>query len=211
MTRSKLIVVLFLIISLLAVYLLLKNDGGKRSIIIEATPSDAVILLNGKKINQGKHSINDQKVIVKFKREGFEEKTIEKTLDENNTTYIGGVLIPQDQKYKDWYKENIEEQNKSSSISSRNADQISFMQQKKNPIIYDLPYEGVKPSFRIDYGKSRKEIDPEKIALFITGENYYAIEEALMYIRSKGYDPTNFEVYIDDKTNIFNPTEPHSE
>lgn len=186
-----------LFIALGVLYLFSPKNSANVNVV--ASPSAAKIIIDStKELPVGKVYVpaGRHRLVASFY--GFTAKTIDfsatQTLSE-----IDVVLEPNSQAGYDWLNNHPEDVNVRQRVGGIKYDKSAQNQLKQAPIIGDLPY--FERYFRVDYGASKAHPDDGKAtALYIT---YYANigkQQALDWIKQKGYDPSSFEIIYLNQT-----------
>lgn len=179
---------------LLLMVLLVKESADKENLILNVAPESAIVTLdNNRFIRPGNHVLPEGKHTVAARKEGFGTVTKSFTISNDKTMTVDLLLNPNSEVGYDFLRKNEGEQLQRETLGGKAFDQKSSEAGNKNPLIYELPF--IDQFYRIDYGASQKHPnDPTATAIYITLYNLSAREDALAWIRFKGYDPNKLEV-----------------
>lgn len=164
------------------------------------TPSSATATLNGKTYKNGEHKIKPGKYDVKIQKDGFASYSGSFTVKANENQYVGVALKSNSAKTADYYDNNMDDAMRREGINDRRANAEAVDQLKKYPIIKILPlivseYTGNYSEYieyRIDYGNSPTKAG--SLAIFITDKTGGNEQRAKDLLRSKGYNPDDYEI-----------------
>lgn len=203
MNRVKLIVIL-LVMGILAVagysIMFFTKDRQKTAIIeIEAVPTGVKILINNRGVRNGKSKIEPGSYSITVSRDGFETQNKSFSLKPGEQKYFGFVLKSNSPLTKNWYAEHPKDSSIAEGISSKEFDISTSQAIKDVPLINDLPYLGAGLEFSIDYGAPAPGESADKPAIYITSNTPAGKQEALDWIRRKGYDPNTLSIVYVDK------------
>lgn len=167
-----------------------RERQGTIAVPVEVVPRDATVKLSdGQQLpNRGAAYIKpgDHKVIVS--KEGFTTRTYNLRVSENSVPYIYIGLAGKTKEAKDWQKNHARDyQNLELLTVEKNRDYTTLLR-SANPIVEILPIKD--PYYTIDYRNG----DNDSIELSIFGTSPRYREIALEYLRSKGYDPTDYRI-----------------
>jgi len=113
--------------------------------------------------------------------------------------YVGLVLGSNSPSTVNWYQTHPGDQQLSQVIGGKNFDLAAKRQSQKNPLIKSLPF--VDQLYRVDYGQSQKHTsDPDAVGIYITYYSQAGKQQALDWIKFKGFDPSKLEIIYKDKT-----------
>ena len=195
--NQKRILLFFLVIlaSSTAVFLYNSVRGEKNISFIKlvVVPSGSTAKLDGEGVKAGTLKLKPGNHTVIVAKKGFTTQVQKFNLQTEETRFVGIALISNSADTRDWYRDHPEDQRLLESISSQTFDQYSKEIAKKTPLVNDLPL--IDRLFRIDYGQSQQyPNDPSAIAIYITYYSQEGKQQALDWIKFKGYDPTKLEI-----------------
>ncbi len=169
---------------------------GKVSVTVSAVPSDATILINGKKVGNGTHWIAPGKYTFSAQKDGFKKR--EKTSDivnEKNHNVVALSLTPESDTAKKWVESHDMDYKKNEEFGAIEARANGAYFRKKNPITAVLPYKD--PYYTLSYMTN----NADTIELIVTTPSpryrYFAIEK----LRELGFNPTDFSIRFEDFKN----------
>ena len=176
-----------------------RSAQGGSYIDLAVTPSGSQVTLDGKGVKAAKLHVSAGSHTIIATKGGFATQTKKIELAENETRFVGLALESNSTETKDWYKQHPEDQQMLESIASRSFDQNSKDIVKRYPIIKELPF--IDQFYRVDYGESKtKSSDPTAISLYITYYSKEGRQQALDWLKFKGYTPETTEINYIDKT-----------
>jgi hypothetical protein len=198
-SRRILLILIPLVILVLIFSYLKKGPGGNSFADIAVTPAGSQVKVDGKGIKAGKIRVKAGTHNVYVSHDGFSIQSQDFVVGQNETRFVGFVLVSNSPETKDWYKTHPKDQQMSESIASRNFDQGSSDIKKRYPIVAELPF--IDQLYRVDYGVSQKATnDPTAIALYVTYYSQKGRLQALQWLKFKGVDSNNTEVIYIRKT-----------
>lgn len=160
---------------------------------IQVAPKSSVITLNGKKVKASIISVKPGEYKVSASHSGFAEKTQTIKLSKDASQYVGLVLISNATSTANWYSSHPEDQTLVEVITGKTVSNDSEAQQKTIPLIKELPF--IDQLFRVDYGVSKlKPTDPSAVAIYIKYYSDAGKQEALDWLKFKGYEPSALEI-----------------
>jgi len=165
---------------------------GKLTTIV--VPDDALMTINGKSaaINK-KIGVTPGEYTVKVKRSGFKEQEQKLSIKKTDNKELRFFLEPSTPEGFNWLTNHPEQAMKAESLSSKEFDEQSKRITEKLPLINDLPF--IDQFYRIDYGVSEKSPDDsDAVAIYIKYWSDQGKQDALDWIRFKGYDPNKLEI-----------------
>jgi magnesium-transporting ATPase (P-type) len=163
------------------------------------TPLGSKVMLDGRGVKASKLRLPAGEHTLAASRDGFAMQTKKVNLNPNETRFVGFALLSNSAETKDWYEQHPEDQLMLESISSRSFDQSSKDIVKRYPIIKELPF--IDQFYRVDYGQPRVDSsDPTAISIYITYYSKSGKQQALDWLKFKGYTPKDIEVQFIDKT-----------
>jgi hypothetical protein len=196
MKKIKLIIILFLVVTLGLVLMILLNPinhKGKIKVSIIIAPKDANIIIDGKRAKSGTNYLLPGKYKVTASRQHF--TSIKITIDVSQTSSVFPIeLAANDSTGQILVKEQYADFIDVEGYASREHDQQVSAAVQSYPIINNLPIDAT-PNYRIDYGISKKYPDnSSKVALYVSANSSFYRQTALYVIYSLGYDPSDYEI-----------------
>lgn len=196
-SKKAIFIPVALITGLLLIFVYVTRGPGG-TLKLEVAPSTATITLDNKAVKVGSHSLSPGKHILTARMNGFGTVNKTFTIRDKQSVAIDILLNPNSEAGYTYLRNHPDEQLKREALGGKNFSQQTNQAGSKNPLIYELPF--VDQLYRIDYGASEKyPNDPSATAIYITFYRPEAREDALKWIRFKGYDPDKLEI-------IFIPT-----
>lgn len=160
---------------------------------IQVAPENSAITLNGKPVSAGNYRLKPGNYTVKAVYNGFSPASQNTSLKKGDSKFSGLVLDPDSPQTANWYQSHPSDQRLAESISGRNFDLTASEQLSRLPLIKDLPF--VDQFFRVDYGVSKAHpTDPSAVALYIKYYSAAGKQQALDWLKFKGYDPSKLEI-----------------
>lgn len=205
---KKVIYVLLAILALLAIFGVFTaiSRFGKTKLTVMSVPEDATITVNNQPAKIGDNYIKPGKYIVKASKKGFAPDEVTITLAKNpSTAYL--IPNPVSAEAKQWFKDNPEQQYKREGVAGKRADQESRAVITNNEIVRLLPVTEVEQGpFSLDYGTNPNV--KNKVFIEVSDSSPEGRANALHWIRSHGFDPTDLDIRFDDFSNplVSNPT-----
>lgn len=175
-------------------------------------PSFAKVEINGKTYDSGTERINAYSGKVTVSADGFQSKELDVNLASREITDLYVYLVPNDGNMN-WYDERPAERQ----ILSAIGDSFAIIQSENfhtaHPIIDILPIsvaevdpktQTILHDYRIDYGEfTGCETD---FCLKITDHTGKDHENALQYLRDRGYNPEDYQIlYQNDSMALTSP------
>lgn len=160
---------------------------------VEAVPSDSSLTINGEKRGQGTYRVRTGVYKIEASKQGFATESRSVLIGRGEKRYVGIALIPNSSTTTNWYASHPSDAKLLEKISSKNFDQLSADQIKKFPLIKNLPL--IDRLFRIDYGPSKANPNnPTAIAFYVKYYSENGKQQAIEWLKFKGYDPNKLEV-----------------
>jgi len=193
------ITVILVIIAGVGLLLLHNSRSFSGSITVQVTPASATLTMNDKVVTAGKIGVNPGSYTFKATLKGFDSSSKTITVKRGDSLYVGLALLPNSPSTADWYQKHPTDQQLYEIITGKYFDITSSEQTQTLPLIQDLPF--IDQFYRIDYGQSKANpTDQSAVALYITYYSQAGKQQALDWIKFKGYDPTSLEIIYIDKT-----------
>lgn len=177
--------------------LLMRQKPLTAHLVIEVTPKSSSVTLNGKKTRTGTANLRPGTYRILVSHPGFKDNSNSVTLSKNDTKYVGLVLESNSDSTASWYADHPEDQSLAEKISGKNLKIDAESQKTTLPLIKELPF--IDRIYRVDYGVSKKTPnDPAAVALYITYYGDQSKQDALAWLKFKGYTPENTEfIFVD--------------
>lgn len=194
--RNLLIIlgIIFIIGGTVWQFSVLLSHRGKIGITVQASPSDSVITMNGKKISGGTKYIVAGKYTFTAKRQYFTDYSTTVEINKDSQKDILLLLGADSNEAKAYLKSHPKEQALREAIGGQKANQEGEEASNKNPIVKLLPF--IDREYRIDYGPSQLHPDDSSaLSITITSTSEQSKQDALDWIRFKGFDPNKLEIY----------------
>lgn len=194
---KRFLVALFLILIAGLVYWQIhENSVLSAKLTIQMAPaSGSKININGKDRKAGVIKVKPGNYQVVISHPGFATSTRSVLVVKGDNKYIGVALVSNSSSTANWYKNNPGDERLAEAISSKNFAVLQSEQEKSLPLIKDLPL--IDQQYRVDYGKSLKHpTDPAAVAIYVTYYSNDGKQQALDWLKFKGYTPSNTEVIL---------------
>lgn len=164
-------------------------------VTVDAVPYDMELRLDGKQVPAYGGPVRMAPGSHEFvaKRNGFGERTIKFDIKAGENKDMQVYLYPNSAEGEKWLKENPEQATKLEGETGKQLREQSSQRTIKYPILEQLPV--IDPTFRIDYGVSKKNPDdPSSVALYIQALDQEGRNNAIDWIRYNGYKPEDYEI-----------------
>lgn len=189
-------VVLFIILVAIWGITTFVNRQGKVAVFINTVPSDAEIVFNNTRENNGTKWMKPGDYTVTAKKDGFTAVTRKVRITDLKTQNVVAIsLHAESDEAKKWAADHVLEYQKNEAYGTIEANTNGEYFSNLNPITTKLPF--VDPYFKIAYVTN----DDQSITLTVTTPSpryrFYAVEK----IREFGYDPTDFVIEFKDFKN----------
>ena len=200
---KPLFIVLGSLMLLLIIVLVVLNLTPTSTISLFIAPSDATILIDGKRYKNGTYEITPGDHTVSISRDDFTPKEYPFTTTEGQTTELRDYLEPLYD--KDWYSKNEADGMILGSILEGKALKDSLTLYEKYPIISILPinveYFSNNYADYIKYSISYQTSEDNKsITIIITDHTGGNLQTAIDNLKTRGYDIAQYEYKYIDKS-----------
>lgn len=179
-------------------------DVNTAKVVIQVTPTDAEIKLNGKKVRSGEHIVPaPSKVTVEVSRKGFFKQSRSAQLSSLETRYFGLILESNSTETSNFYNDSTKQAKAANEIASQVYDQNSADVAYYNPLTRQLPYLGDGLDFRVDYAQhlGRASGPADAIYFQISANTEADRQKAINWIKDQGFDPSIMEIEFSDFSN----------
>ena len=177
-------------------FLGLQSRDKTAAIDVQSTvPNDPNVTIDNQKVNSsGKVAVKPGQHTVVAKRNGFEDKSVSVTVKTGETQTVTLLMTPNGDAGYQWLRDHPDAAVEYEAQQSQQYIQNSTDTTNKNPLISYLPE--IRPTWRIDYGKSKAHPnDPTAVAIIITyGGADIDKQNALQWIKDQGFNPDNYEI-----------------
>jgi hypothetical protein len=192
----KLLSVIFVVV--LFAFIITRIGQKKANVSLTLSPSVAdVVVDNTKKVEQGKFYLAPGSHKLSVTMGGFAEKSVNFDVTKGQVTTLSVILLPNSRVGFDWLKNHPEEAARREGLGGKEFEQTGNAVASKLPLVDELPF--IDQFFRVDYGPSIAHPDDSSaVALYI---KYYSPEgkqQALAWLKFKGYDPSKLEIIYQD-------------
>jgi hypothetical protein len=200
MNKKRIVIgasIAILIFLVFAVTYAMLNRGVGTGVNIVVIPADSKITMDGKVVSSGDNNAKPGNHTIEVSHKDFDvnKKIVEVSNDQVTLVAIG--LSPSNSAGEKWVKDNQKAYLELENTANQETQQNSIEIQKTYPIITSLPQD-ISPLFRIDYGVSKRHPkDKTKIALYISSDTPANKYDAIRYIYSMGYDPSDYEIIFE--------------
>jgi len=168
-------------------------------ITLEVSPATSNITVNGVDRKSGEIKVRPGNYKIICTHDGFETVTQSIVVKNGDNPYVGIVLVSNSTSTANWYASHSSDEQLAETITGKNSDLVSAIITKKLPLVSSLPF--IDLNYRIDYGQSKQHPnDSSAVALYIKYYTPEAKQQALEWIKFKGYDPTKLEIIYQDTT-----------
>lgn len=162
---------------------------GKIAIPVEVVPRDANVTLDGKPLpSRGTAWITPGNYKVTVSKDGFASYTNSLRVSEDATPYIYVALAGKSDNAKKWQETNRADYSRLELLTIQKSREYNTRFKSNNPIVSILPIKD--PYYTIDY----RNYNDTSVELIIYGTSPRYREAAIDFLRSKGYDPTDYRV-----------------
>jgi len=192
---KKWLTMIAVLVAILGALLLLAGwlVNKRANVLIEAAPSDTTLVLDGKRVRAGKLYTPPGAHRLHASRSGFADKDIAFDSASSGFQTVTVVLSPNSAEGNAYLAKHPQEQLKREALGGKQLEKQGSEQAQKNPIITILPY--TDREFSIDYGKSQKNpSDANAIGVYIKYSSESGKQQALDWLKFKGYDPNKLEI-----------------
>lgn len=204
--RRKIIMALLItafvaLLSFVAIYGIVNANRGQ--ITINTIPDDSTVILGDKQVS-GNRQINVTPGTYKIRvsRSGFAEQTKEIKVAKDTNESHNIYLEPNSPEGFQWLQDHPEQAHEAEAEAGRRFEQTVQEVINELPLIKELPF--IDQQYRIDYGRSKKDPNNQKaVAIYIKYWADIGKEQALEWIRFKGYDPNKLEIIYTKETTAF--------
>lgn len=172
----------------------------KPNLSLVVAPSVAKIVIDGNKtVKQGNLYMlpGHHKLVASM--DGFASRSLDFDVVANKLITETIVLVPNSQVGVDWLINHQSEELRREGLGGAKFDSTVSSAVKTLPVIKELPF--IDQLYRIDYGKSKAHPDdPNAIAIYITYYSDAGKQQALDWLKFKGYDPSKLELIYEQGT-----------
>lgn len=169
------------------------RSAAPKNLVLDVAPYSAKVLLNGKTISIGSHYLKPGNYTVVASMEGFSTASQTFNISKGKAARIGLLLNPTSQVGYDYLSNHPKEQLHREALGGSNFSRQESSASRKTPLINELPF--IDQYYKIDYGKSRQHpTNSSATAIYITLYGPNGKDQALEWIRFKGYDPNKLEI-----------------
>lgn len=168
---------------------------GKVALIIGVSPSDSSLTVDGQAFSSGKKVyLIPGNHTFKATREHFESVTTSLELRDSTSVRNIILILPAiSSEAKAYLLDHPSEQALREALGGQLANEQGQAARSKTPLVDSLPF--IDREYRIDYGPSQKNpSDPTAIAITITSTSEASKQDAISWIRFKGFDPDALEI-----------------
>lgn len=191
-TIIRLTGLIILMVLIYGSYVIWQNSQKTATIRIMVVPTNSVIKINGVVSGQGIIKIRPGNYTISVFRSGFSTQTKQFDLVKGSNVFYGVILSSNTSSTSNYYLINTSEERMAESIvgyqNKYNAAQATL----REPIIKLLPHYGPGLEYRVDYANN--PADSTLPIIEITAPTPIARQDALNWIKSKGYDLTYLDI-----------------
>jgi hypothetical protein len=190
---KRLTILVLLPVVVLGGWFIYHNHSLSAKLTLEVAPTGSHININGNAVRGGQLKVKPGSYHLTFSQNGFSDYSKDVQLTKGESSFVGVSLSPNSAATADWYKSHPEDAKKAEGISSKNFDQISLDQQRRLPLIKELPF--IDLLWRVDYGRSvQHPNDPGAVAVYVSYYTEAAKKDAQDWLKFKGYDLSKLEI-----------------
>jgi hypothetical protein len=186
----------FIVFGILVVIILgiaLYYNAYLGSVSITVAPQSSTITLNKKPVKLGTTKVSPGTYQLKVEKSGFDSQSFSVEVKSGKITTEQVALLANGPEGLLWYQTHPDDKRAAEAIAGQEVTRLTAKIAQKNKITALLPF--FRRDFKIDYGKSQKNPnDPTDIALYITYVDEESKQRALDWIRTQGYDPSQYEI-----------------
>lgn len=200
--RSILIGVIVLVVACISIaiyfnHLSAQQRRGKLPVPVEVVPRDAkVTVATGEELpSRGEAYLKPGEYKVTVAREGFESQTRTLRVSADAVPYIYIGLVGKSKESADWQKAHQTEYQRLELLTVEKNREYNTLFKSTNPIVNVLPIKD--PYYSIDY----RNHDDKSVELIVWGTSPAKRRAALEFLRTKGYEPTDYRIQYDGYTN----------
>ncbi len=190
---KKILLIFFPALLIVLIAYILHQSFLSAQIAVSVAPGDSSITINNKAHKAGLFKVRPGTYAIKVSHPGFTEVSQTIEVIKGQKKFVGYIMTPNSSSTASWYQTHPKDQQIIESISGQVTDQSSKDQIKRLGLIKELPL--IDQLFRIDYGQSLQHPkDPTAIAIYIKYYSETGKQQALDWIKFKGYDPSKLEI-----------------
>lgn len=193
-TRNKLLLIIGMVVFVIGglIFYVVQQSTYTATVNIEATPLSSSVTIDGHHVSQGVNKVRPGIIVVTVSLTGFGDFSTKVKIAANETKYVGAILQSNTSDTANWYEQHPEDQTMAERIASKQFDATSQKQIKAEPFLKELPFTAAGFEFKIDYGAPPANSD--KSTIYIQSDTQTGRDDALIWIRSHGYDPTKMNI-----------------
>jgi len=196
-------IVLFIVLAATITYYTLQlaeQRRGKIAVPVQVVPHDANVKLStGETLpSNGTAYIAPGEYKVTVSYDGFTSQRRDLRVSSTAKPFIYTGLVGKTKEAKQWQVDNQADYGELETLTVERAREYNTLFKSNNPIVNVLPIKD--PYYTIDY----RNYDDKSIELIIYGVSPKYRQVALNFLRSKGYEPTDYRISYD---NFDNPLE----
>ncbi|MEX2006671.1 MAG: hypothetical protein WD877_00620 [Candidatus Saccharimonadales bacterium] len=197
MSKRRLIIVGIITASaaiLLAVQTLIKDPN----VGLTVSPSEATIVIDGNmNVKEGRIYLSPGSHELVASMEGFSTKVIKFNVQGSKFSDVLVLLVPDSTEGVNWLIDHPQEAIRREGLGGGKFVADISEKERQLPLIKDLPF--IDRVFRIDYGPSLKNPeDSNAIAIYVKYYTEAGKNEAVEWIKFRGYDPSKLELVYRD-------------
>jgi hypothetical protein len=199
-TLRKILLLALIPATLLVVYTvgMAVGHAGKTKVELLVIPRDSVVTVNGQTYTNRTLYLKPGTYTFTARRDGFDDKS--RTADiSGGHRQISLLAAPNSPTGNEYMNAHPDEERIRETVGSKEANDTGLALQKKTPIIALLPYIDINGPFSLDYGPSQTQKNGSFI--LVSDSSPEGRVNALKWIKSRGYDPTDLEIHFGDFTN----------
>lgn len=184
---------------LLAVWLYAVVVHKTPNVDVITAPDAAMLTIDGQPTSKTKlFYLKPGKHTITASMDGFTSDSQTVQVGNSGVTKVSLLLNPNSTAGYDYLQANPAEELQREAMGGQKFLQQNNAITSRVPLISSLPF--IDQEFRVDYGVSLQHPnDPTAVAIYITYYSEAAKQQALSWIRFKGYDPSKLEIVYVNK------------
>jgi hypothetical protein len=161
---------------------------------LDYAPDGAKAVLDGVTVvHNGKFRVNPGQHTISITLGGFTDATEKFTVPASGTKSLALLLNPNSVEGYMYLGNHPSEEAHREKLGGQKFSELGTKTSDKLPLVKDLPF--IDQLYRIDYGPSKVHPDDQSaVAIYITYYSDTGKQQALQWIKFKGYDPSALEI-----------------
>ena len=180
---------------------IVRSNTYSAHVSLSVAPLSSIVTVNGNVVKGTLLAVKPGKVTVVVSKSGFATQSQTVTTSKGKTSDITVALISNSPSTANWYLNHPADQQELEVITGKNYNAAVQQSIQRLPLVASLPF--IDLYYRVDYGQSvAHPNDPNAVAIYITYYSQDGKQQALDWLKFKGYDPATLEIIYTDKTGI---------